>query len=450
MLRRALIPILLLAFAATLPGCRTEILVEIFTQVYQDRSLDRQVTITGREKPGEAPSWKDGTLATNAKVALANPDAWDRVETSTSTLTAEGFFTSPQDVPPLLTHIDDSNRAPDRQRLALQLDDLVVLQHVQYQETFGDPFGPADADAALDSLLGLLENWFREELELTWPDGPNLDGVRTFLQQEVRPAAREILIGRRALPGIERLEHRVRSWQKTFENHHIPIVALGDDEQDQPGYDRFWDAQTGPLLDWSRDRLARAVSTEELRVDPRYLTFIPSANNLESTLMEILARLWGSEEAGLEQLEPLFQAIQGHYGSALSPRYRFHNRVTLPGIPLVANGASEDQGWTWFFRGEEMAIGDVIHHAESVVLDLDALLALGARRDYSKAELMNLVDILAGRDLDDALKEHLRYAVQQGNLDTMTDGERVDALPEELRPLALELAALLRHPSEAD
>ncbi len=450
MRHRVLLPILLLALAATFTGCRTEILVEIVTTIYQDGSIDRHVSITGREKAGEKPSWKDGTLAENANVTLANPDAWDHVETSPSKVTAEGFFTSPGDVPALLAHIDEGNRAPDRQRLVLKLDDLVIMQRFRYQETFGDPFGPADADAALDSLLGLIENWFREELQRIFPNDANMDGVRDFLQQDVRPVAREILVGRRALPGYERLEHRVRSWQKTFENHGIPVIPLGGDEEEQPGYDRFWDAQTGPLLDWSRERLARAVSTEELRVDPRHLAFIPSEDGLEEMLMEVFVRLWGSEEAGLKQLEPLFQAIQGHYGSMFSPRYRFHNQVTLPGIRLTANGADEDQGWTWFFRGEEMAIGDVIHHAESIVLNLDALRALGARRGFSKADLMNLVDILDERDPDGALKEHLQYAVQQGEMELLTDKERMKVLPEELHPLALELAALLKEQAEEE
>ena len=204
----------------------------------------------------------------------------------------------------------------------------------------------------------------------------------------------------------------------------------------------FWELQTDPLLDWSRSRLAAAVSTDDEAVEPRHLRFIPNMENLEERLVELLVRMYGSEEEGLQALEPLFQTIEGHYASGSSSRYRFRCRVKLPGTVLSTNGVAEDGELVWFFRGEELPAGDVILQADSVELNLPALRALAARRSFAAADLLNLVDILGERDPDDRLRERLEQAMEAGNLELLISDE--DELPPDLQPLALELVELLR------
>jgi hypothetical protein len=138
----------------------------------------------------------------------------------------------------------------------------------------------------------------------------------------------------------------------------------------------------------------------------------------------------------------LFQAIEGHYASGGSSRYRFRCRITLPGTVLATNGAVEDGGLFWFFRGEELAGGDMVMQADSVELNLRALKALSARRDFQLLDLLNLVDILGDRDPEGALKERLKQAIDAGDLALLASEQ--DQLPPELQSLALELFAILQ------
>jgi|GEM_PF-4482390 len=324
--RRLLTPVLFLLLLAT--GCRSEILVEIATTIYLDGSLDRQLTIHGRETMTEPP-WEDGTLAEHTGVTLAAPDAWDRVETGPAVTRAEGFFSAAADVPPLLAHgsAESGSPLPDRGSLVLDRDDLVILDRYRYEETFGDPYGQAGADAALDQILDLLEDWIRDELEKSFPRGVDLDGVHRFMAQEIRPVARKMLAERSSLPGKEEIEQRVPALQDIFRKHGLPVVSLNLPGQEAPAFDRFWELQAGPLLDWTRARLAAAISTEEETVEPYRLSFVPTPDSLEETATRILIERWGSEQAGTDALIRWIQAMEGYYGSDSASHYRFRSQV---------------------------------------------------------------------------------------------------------------------------
>jgi len=371
---------------------------------------------------------------------LAAPELWDRVELSPAGFHAEGIFRSAEDVPPILAHIQDLGQVPDRQELRLEQEDLVVLTRWRYRETLGDPFGPADVDAALDAILELVAGHFREELTAMYGDRIDIQGVDRFLYQEAGPIARDFLVARQAVPGVEQFHDRYTRWRGVLARHDVPIIYP---EYVEPGElpPDFWELQTDPLLDWSRKRLAAAVSTDSEAVEPRHLGFIPNMEHLEERLVELLVRMYGSEEDGLRALEPLFQTIEGHYASGSSSRYRFRCRVTLPGTVLSTNGVAEEGELVWFFRGEDLPAGDVSLLADSVELNLPALKALSARRSFSAADLLNLVDILGERDPDGRLKDRLEQAMEAGSLDLLESEE--EELPPDLQPLALELVELL-------
>ncbi len=438
-MKRASVIVLCMALLCT--GCRPDVLVEITSRIYPDGSIDRQVDVTGREKPTEPPPETPGWLLDKSGLVLAAPGRWDHVQASPSGFHAEGIFRSAEDVPPALAHIEDDAEVPDRQQVRLEQDDLVVLTHWRFREDLGDPFGPAHVDAALNAVLELVAGYFRDELTAMYGDRIDMNGVDRFFAEEAGPIAREFLSARQAAPGLERFADRYDRWRSILARHNAPVVYPENQEPGEVPPD-FWELQTAPLLDWSRKRLAAAVTTSQEAVEARHLDFIPDGESLEERLIELLIQLYGSEEAGLKELEPLFRAIEGHYASGSSSRYRFRCRVALPGTVLATNGVTEDGELVWFFRGEELPAGDVTLLAESVELNLPALKALSARRNFSALDLMNLVDILGERDPDGRLKARLQQAVDAGNLAVLESDE--DELPLELQPLTLELVELLR------
>lgn len=432
--------VLVLCLGTFCTGCRPDVLVEIVSRVYADGSIDRQVAVTGREKPMTEPPETPGWLQDKAGLVLAEPGAWDRVSTSPSGFHAEGIFRSAGDVPPVLAHLQGASGMADRNQVQLAEDDLVVLTRWRFRESLGDPFGPAHVDSALNAILERVADYFRDELSAMYGDRIDLDGVDRFITSEAGTLAREFLLARQAAPGMERLADRYDRWRTILVRHNAPVVYPEEPQAGELPPD-FWELQIDPLLDWSRERLAASVSTADEAVEARHLDFIPPGERLEEHLTELVIRLYGSEEAALSDLEPLLQALEGHYASNGSSRYRFRCRITLPGTVLGTNGVVEDGQPSWFFRGEALAGDGMTLLAESAELNLPALKALGARRDYDALELLNLVDILADRDPDDRLLQRLRDAVEAGNLAKLHDEN--EELPPDLQPLALELQEIL-------
>jgi hypothetical protein len=206
-----------------------------------------------------------------------------------------------------------------------------------------------------------------------------------------------------------------------------------------PG-EKFWDAQTGPLLDWFRAKVAAALSRPDAPLLPEDLSFWPRADSVDDDAKAIATHVWGGEDEMMREIEPLIETIQGHYGSGGSPRFRFESRLVLPGRLLRTNGSQDRDGAVWFYRSEDLEAVELAMEAESVTLDDEKLRALGARRELETAQLLQLVDILVRRDPDGALRKLLASAVERGKLGVLRDAKD---LPDDLKPLARELADLL-------
>jgi hypothetical protein len=207
--------------------------------------------------------------------------------------------------------------------------------------------------------------------------------------------------------------------------------------------DRFWAAALPQLMDWSRRRIAEALSTEQRIVTPDDLAFWPTGEDpgeIESRVTEIAERVWPDGEELERLVESHLSTVSGYYGRGGAPSYRFEVRVTLPGTLLRTNGTPDERSVVWLFREEDLGFGTRALRAESVALDEEKLTALGARRRLERARLLQLVDLLWQRDVNGALVETLALAVEDGNLERLREESAVD---DELLALARELADLL-------
>lgn len=432
---------IVLCLALFCTGCRPDVVVEIASRIYPDGSIHRQVDLSAGEKPGGPPPEAPGWLAEHTGLVLAAADDWDRVEHSPSGFHAEGIFQTAADLPVVLAHLEGGLRIPDRQEVRIDQDDLIIMTRWRYLERFGDPYGPAQFDAALQKLAEVLGSYYKEELTAMYGSRIDPEGVDRFLMQQAIPMVRDFL-------GADRIEADARSTHEHYsrlreivESYGGPVIypeTLGPGEEPPD----FWDLQFDPLMAWSRERIAEAVSTPEEVVSPHHLQFIPDSSNLEERLEEFMSRSYDSEEAAQDELEPALQAMKGLYASGSSPRYRFRCRVSLPGTVLNTNGVTDGEELVWFFRGEELPAGDRSLMAESVELNRSALRALSARRSFTQLEALNLVDILDKQDPDDRLKNLLQKAVEEGRLSLL--GDKENGLPEDGQALALELLAILQ------
>ncbi len=430
---RRLAVAVVLAIGLPVVACRPEVAVAISTRLFRDGSVERVVEIRGDAGDGthlDARDW----LASEAKIALAEPDRWDRVDEAPGWLRAEGLFTSVADLPVALAHLESATAAPDRSRIELRRDDLVVATRRRWNETWGDPFGPADADAAIDGLLALARRALHDEMARDLGSDADLSGVDAWLAGEVRDLARALLADRRAHSGIEAAASRQAAFAAT-------LASRGMRVRQTPELD-FWQRNADAVLAWAGARLAEAASRPARPVTLDELTFWPaSSQELEAAVDDVAARSFGSSEKLWDEAEPLLNAIEGYYASAAAGRFRFELAIELPGRLLRTNGMPDGDRVRWLFRGEDLSLRDVVLEAEAVELDDEALRALGARRSFEPAELLRLVDLLTERDPRGALSAVLRRAVAAGSLAPLEDR---DALPDEIEPAARELAELLR------
>jgi hypothetical protein len=175
-------------------------------------------------------------------------------------------------------------------------------------------------------------------------------------------------------------------------------------------------------------------------VSPAELSFWPSGEDAERQITAIADRTFGGTDAVAERLGSAFAALGGFYGDAAGPRFRFENRLVLPGRLLKTNGTPDRDGSVWLHRDRDLVSGDRLFAAESVDLRDDSLRALGARRDLEPIRLLQLCDLLGERDPEGALRKLLAEAVRSGGLATLRDEAKV---PEPLRAVARELADVL-------
>jgi hypothetical protein len=425
------IAILLSLLVATV-ACRPRITVRLTTLVYHDGSLDRRVEIVGRTADGEVPT-EDDWIEEDARIHLAQPDAWERVERGPGWLRAEGFFLNADELPALLAVQSGASAKTARMRTLVELDDRVVLKRWSYVERHGDPYSATESAAALEALVELAVEALSSELYDHFGSGVDPAPAERLLRDEGRSLAQALLTVNRSASGWEQTEDRVDRWTRVLQQHGVPARPPDDP-------DDYWDQQMLVILDWARERVADVVSTPETPIRPHDLSFWPSGDDYEERVSEIAIRVWGSEDELFAEVEPHLAALVGYYGGDDVPRFRFECRVQLPGTLFETNGTPDDESVVWLFRERDLTFGEIRLRAESVELQDAALVSLGARREFDALALVRLVDLLWKRDRHGALAEVLTRAVEEADLDLLRDENTV---PEELILVAAELADLL-------
>ena len=422
----------LLALAIPTASCGEEIVVRVSTRVWPQGGVGRRVEIEGRERDGAKPREQDW-LEARARVQLASPQLWSRIDESPGRLVAEGVFPRAEDLPPALAHHTQTGIVADHSQAALLARDLAVMKRWVYRETLGDPYGAGEAAIALDALLAMMKEALREEVRRTFGRRVDPAPAERFLENEFRSVLRDLLPGLRQAKiaeGVRDPAFRTR-WTEALVRHGVPVA----DDAEEP----FSTSQVDLLLSWCRERVARALSTPEAPCTGEDLTFWPSGDDANEKLEAIADHSFGGEEGLTRRLEPILAAFSGTYGDALGSRFRFETRLTMPGRLLRTNGTPDRDGVLWLFRDTDLVQGELVLEAESVELDDDNLRSLGARREFDPLRLLELTDLLATRDTDGALQALLTEAIGRQRLAVLREGK----VPEEIAPLARELADLL-------
>ncbi len=433
--RLRLLPVVV-ALAPLLVGCDEEVVVEQDTVVYRDDSVYRRLELHGRGADGEIPA-EPGWLATDARVVLAEPEAWRLLEERPDGLIVEAVFDGAGSVPASLAHETDEGTVPDRSRVRLDVQDLSVLTRRVYEETLGDPFGPSSLDAALDALTTLAVESLREELRLEFGGRVSAAPAEVFLRDQARRLAGELMGILREHPwGADDVTERTRLLSAALARQGIP--APGD-----LGEAADWGDALGMLLDpvllWSRDRIASSVSTTDEPVSGEDLGFWPTAEDLGAILGTETDEPEPPRVAEFKRsANSLLRAVEGLYGDPGSTRFRFEAWLELPGRLLHTNGTPGEGGVLWVFDNRALAVG-VTLRAESVETNDDALVALGARRDLGDAELLRLVALLTDPERGERLREVMARALDERSFDPLGD-EDMDG---DLQLAALELLELL-------
>jgi hypothetical protein len=424
-------PIGLLVASLALASCRSELAVRVWTRIHLDGGIERRIELSGREADGSQPA-KAGWLGDVAHVELAEPRVWKIVEERPGHLAAQAFFASAADLPPLLAHPTEAGRFADRVSATLQRDALLVAERWRYEERWGDPYGAEEVGRALDAAIDLGCEALRMQILRSFGPGLAVEPVERLARTEGRDLVGELLAIRTRLPAPSDRAAREAAWRTALEARGVATLPIASGS--------FWETQSGPLLDWSRRRVAAALSSPQRIVDPSELDFWPGAESLDKDTARIIEEVWGSEEKFLEKAGPLFDALQGYYAGGGGARTRFEARVVLPGTLLRTNGTQDGSEIVWFVRDEDLTSEGKMFRAESIVLDDAALRTLGARRDFTAAGLLHLTDILTMRDPEGTIRDLLHHAIERGKLSHLRDEK---AVAEPLRPLARELADLL-------
>jgi hypothetical protein len=429
---RSLFTLALLSALALAFGCRRELVVREGTKVFHDGALERRVDLRGRPAdPDEevGPSW----LATTVGVRVARPHDWDGIEVEADRIAAWGFFTRADELPPAFVFRTGRTEREERARTSLDVDERTVARRYVYREEHGDPFSPAEAQAAIDRLLDLAAETFRGEVERDL--GPEIDTRRAEerLREELQAIVASVLVEPRVRPLHETESQKRERWTALLRERGAPVVAVDESHE-------FWDAQASVLLDWARRLLAEALSTPEVPIAPESLAFWPAGDDWIDDLTAILERSRSGKEQVESEVTDQLGAIQGYFADAESPTVRLEARVEMPGTLLRTNGMPEGDAAIWLVRTEDLSAGDIRLEATSIELVPDALSDLGARKTFEPRELLELADLLWDRDPSGVLAGLLTEARRVGNLKPLRD---VDRIPDDWEAEARELADLL-------
>ncbi|MDX1388573.1 MAG: hypothetical protein R3344_05260 [Acidobacteriota bacterium] len=428
--RRALVALVAVALLVT--ACGEEIVVRQTTTVYRDGTVQRVVEIAGRDSEGNVPAERDW-FRDEVRLTLADPEAWGRVDELPGLIRAEGFFNRPADIPSTLTHETDAGPVSDRTSVEIEHEDLLLLRRWVFAETHGDPFGYATLESSLDAVVELALDALRDELYREFGGGLDVSGAEMFIQHKAKPLAHDLLRAIRS----NRLRGAPTSGAAAIEyvliKHGVPAdVPPVLDPMDS------LDDLVDPVLAWARESVAGALSTDDQTIDPADLDFWPTENSIEEYWNEDLPPPTGRAAEFVDRMETLGMGLTGYYGEGGAPNFRFEIRVEMPGVVLATNGTPEGNGAIWIFRGADLPSEDATMRIESVELDDEALVSVGARRDLDTAELLQLVDLLGTRDTSGELRKLIAEAIERGRLSHIEESAE-----DELEFLARELVDLL-------
>jgi hypothetical protein len=438
MTKRCLLAVALISLLAV-TACQPDILLRLITTVYNDGSLDRRLELRGWTDKGEIPT-EGNWFAEKAGLQLAQPEAWSRVTQEPGRIDAEGFYLSVDELPAVLAfHEDERRQKTDRIRTSLEIDDKVVIKRWRYTETHGDPHSREDAERALSALTELAVEALEKELRRHFGQEFNTGPGAALLRDRGRSLFSALLAAERRTSNIED-EKRFELQKQVLAQHGAPIVTAEDP-------DDFWELETILLFDWSRSLMAEALTSDDYPVAPEDLAFWPVGEEMLEMGDEIIERVWGGEERLWELIEPHLDMLGGYYKGGDTPNFRFEVHIQLPGRLLSTNGTPEENGASWLFRDEDLDLSDTFLRIETAEPLAEPLTALGARRSFSTAQLLQLADLLWKRDPEGFLAERLQVAVEQGDLAMLSD---LDAIPEGYASRVRELADLLDPDVEID
>lgn len=422
---------LVVVIACLLPvvACRPDLVLRMTTVVFHDGSLERRLEVHG--KPDDPDEKIDADwLAETVGVRLAAPQAWERVSRGADRLEAGGFFSTVEALPSTLAFDTSAGERADRVQASLAVEERGILRRFSWRESFGDPFAAQEVDAAIGALIELTLDALRHELRLHFGDGLDVGPAERLARGEWRALLTAIVYAdrRAAVPGTSGGATLV----EVLRQFGVSVPTTEETEND---------AVAELLSRWMRERLAAALSGPERSLAPDAFSFWPLGDDFSEDLDAIIARTWGDEERFQELAEPHLEALSGYYGSGSSPRFRFESRLRLPGRLLRTNGTPEGRDIVWFFRSEDLTLGDRVLEAVAVEPIAETLTRLGARRDWETAGLLQLEDLLFARDADGALLALLDDAIRAGRLTPLRDLEGIE--DDRLRQLGRELTDLL-------
>lgn len=418
---------------APLTGCRTEVVVRIASVVFEDGGVERAVDLVAsdpeREEP-PGPNW----IPDDVGLDLAEPDAWSRVERDPQRLRAEGYFPSSAEVPASLVYRTDLGPRADTRGLSVSIRDHGVVRVWELTERYADPIGRGEVERALGALVDMAVDLLLDEMRAFFGGDMDLRRAEVLLREDGRRLGRAALAASRQAPGVGRDEERTLAVGEALTAEGAPPVGDVGDE------DRLL-ALVRSLLAWERDRVAAALSTDERAVSAAEMTFWPGGDDLETDVVEMIAR-HRDEESFQEEALRAASGLSGYFGAGNSPRLRFEVSARLPGTLLRTNGTPSDDGRSvlWLVRAEDLAGEETVLHAASAALDRRALTRLGARSRLELPELLRLVDLLERRDPHGDLAAALAVALDAASLEPLRDPE---TLPDTIEEAAGELADLL-------
>jgi hypothetical protein len=299
-------------------------------------------------------------------------------------------------------------------------------------EMHGDPNSREDAERAVNALADLAVEALEGELRRHFGDALDPAPACDVLRERGTSLLSALLSVDRMVSHLED-EKRFELQKEVLAQHGAPVIHSEDESE-------FWDLEMQALFEWSRSLIAEALSSPDYPVAPNDLTFWPVGEELEPMAREIIERVWGDEETLWELADPHLDSLTGYYEGGETPLFRFEILVELPGVLLFTNGTPDDEGVHWLFRDEDLSLSDAVLRVETVEPLAEPLTAIGARRSFNAAQLLQLADLLWKRDPKGILTERLAEAVRLGDLAILLDEE---ALPQGYHSEARELFRLL-------